>query len=296
MSEHEAVLIAALERIRDLKPEPYVWPEGWAAEQATCAECKRWESHPIQRGICDTHRKPFYERERHDEFEAKAIGIRAILIADEALRVANSWTSETDMQIVPEVWRDKDRWIARIDYFEEGETREEALANFRVGWAKFAQQARPLVPQANEHPTIFKTIVLAGSLHWNQFDKAGVPYIAHPLAVMRRVSEPARHVAVLHDVLEDCDITSEALRSLGYTDLEIRAIETLTRRGGETYENFISGIIASHNGLAIEVKMADIEDNLDPSRAVLRGADAILREDRYRAAHARLRNVVEARP
>lgn len=138
MSEHEAALIAALERIRALERVPYVWPTEWEASKAACPECKRWKDHPIQKGICDHHRKPFYERERHDEFEAKAIGIRAILIADEALRVANSWTSETDMQIVPEVYRTEDRWIARIDYFEEGETREEALANFRKGWAKFA--------------------------------------------------------------------------------------------------------------------------------------------------------------
>lgn len=76
----------ALTRIRDLKPTPFPWPpEGWAEARASCSECKRYEGHPIQNGICDTHRQPFYDLQRHGEFEAKALGARASLLARDAL-------------------------------------------------------------------------------------------------------------------------------------------------------------------------------------------------------------------
>jgi (p)ppGpp synthase/HD superfamily hydrolase len=144
------------------------------------------------------------------------------------------------------------------------------------------------------HPSIFETIERAASLHRDQFDKAGVPYIAHPLAVMRKVSGAAWHVAVLHDVMEDCDVTREDILGAGYTTEEADAIELLTRRDGETYEEFIERIALSGNALAVEVKMADITDNLDPSRLPIED-DGHRRETRYRCASARLLDAADVR-
>lgn len=138
------------------------------------------------------------------------------------------------------------------------------------------------------HPSIFETIARAADLHSGQLDKAGYPYIAHPLAVMRKVAEEAWHVAVLHDVMEDCNVTRENILDAGYTVEEADAIDLLTRRDGQTYEEFIERIATSGSALAIEVKMADLMDNLDPSRRVEPNP---ARELRYRKAYARLMEI-----
>jgi (p)ppGpp synthase/HD superfamily hydrolase len=140
------------------------------------------------------------------------------------------------------------------------------------------------------HPDIFDTILWAVHLHDEQFDKAGVPYITHPLAVMRMVPEQAWHVAVLHDALEDCHITREDLNARGYSADEIAAIDLLTRLPPYEYEPYIERIATSGNYLAICTKIADLEDNLDPKRcAKLNGPDAVKRETKYKKALARLR-------
>lgn len=93
VASRESLFRAALEKIRNLEPVPFPWPpEGWKEEREACAECKlkRWEGHPIQGGICDRHRKPFYARERHEEDEVRAIGVRAKDIAREAIWAANA--------------------------------------------------------------------------------------------------------------------------------------------------------------------------------------------------------------
>jgi GTP diphosphokinase / guanosine-3',5'-bis(diphosphate) 3'-diphosphatase len=136
-------------------------------------------------------------------------------------------------------------------------------------WMPVASSSR--VSGGNEmnglrHRTIDETIQIAVTLHSGQRDKAGVPYIAHPLAVMRRLPEEAWHVAVLHDAIEDGGLTEKKLRRLMYTDEEIEAITLLSRRKDESYEAFIDSIAHSGNRLAIRVKIADLEDNLDPSR------------------------------
>jgi hypothetical protein len=79
-------LVAALERIRDLKPRPYdKHPADWSEQIDACEECQRYSGHPIQQGICNTHRRPLWDREAHDKHEKRALGSRAALIAREAL-------------------------------------------------------------------------------------------------------------------------------------------------------------------------------------------------------------------
>ena len=120
-----------------------------------------------------------------------------------------------------------------------------------------------------DHPSIYETIRLAMKLHDGQRDKAGAPYIAHPLTVMRMVPERAWHVAVLHDVLEDCLITPEALSDMGYDEEEVIALKLLSRMPEEKYADYIAKISESNNELAIAVKIADLYDNLDVRRQYL---------------------------
>ena len=78
-------LVAALRAIIDMEPEPYAFPDDWQAQIAACEECKRWKNHPIQQGICDTHRQPLWDREAHYKEEQRRLHWRMRSIAREAL-------------------------------------------------------------------------------------------------------------------------------------------------------------------------------------------------------------------
>ena len=135
--------------------------------------------------------------------------------------------------------------------------------------------------------TLERAIALAAEAHAGQVDKAGAPYILHPLRLLLAVDTPEeRIVAVLHDVVEDTPWTLEALRAEGFTQEVVDAVEALTKRAGESYEAFIDRVAA--NPLARRVKRADLTDNLDLRRLpVLTDAD-LARIARYQAALARL--------
>jgi (p)ppGpp synthase/HD superfamily hydrolase len=115
---------------------------------------------------------------------------------------------------------------------------------------------------------LYKAILLAKIAHEGQLDKGGKPYIDHPLRVMRRLdSEREMIVGVLHDVLEDdSGITPHSLQAAGFDAGMIAALVTLTRARGERYYQYI--IRVGRDQLARTVKLADLDDNLDPTRAL----------------------------
>ena len=89
-------LVKALEDIKALGPKPFAFPTDWQEQIDACSECQRYKHHPIQQGICNTHRKPLYERKRHDRFEEKAIGYRAQSIAREAIASIKEPMNDTE--------------------------------------------------------------------------------------------------------------------------------------------------------------------------------------------------------
>ncbi len=110
-----------------------------------------------------------------------------------------------------------------------------------------------------------EAIALAVEAHKKQKDKSGQPYILHPLRVMFRLqSETERIVAVLHDVVEDSEITFDDLRQMGYNKEVIEALDGVTRREEETYEEFINR--SQQNPISRRVKFADLEDNMEIRR------------------------------
>ena len=110
-----------------------------------------------------------------------------------------------------------------------------------------------------------EAIALAVEAHKKQKDKSGEPYILHPLRVMFRLqSETERIVAVLHDVVEDSEITFDDLRQMGYNEEVIEALDGVTRREEETYEEFINR--SQQNPISRRVKFSDLEDNMDIRR------------------------------
>jgi (p)ppGpp synthase/HD superfamily hydrolase len=110
-----------------------------------------------------------------------------------------------------------------------------------------------------------KAIKIATTAHDGQFDKAGAPYIFHPLRVMMAgKSDIERICGVLHDTIEDSDITLEFLQKEGFSEEVLAVLDCLTKRRGENYDDFISRIL--ENKTACLVKLADLHDNMDLSR------------------------------
>jgi (p)ppGpp synthase/HD superfamily hydrolase len=130
---------------------------------------------------------------------------------------------------------------------------------------------------------------VAARAHRTQKRKDGTPYIAHPVRVALRVAamHPAQAayfqiVAFLHDVVEDTDVTLEELRELGFDEIVIAAVDAVTKRPGEKYTDFILRI-KSAGYIAVDVKLADIEDNLEDQSA-LDPEEAVFLKNRYQKA------------
>lgn len=96
-------------------------------------------------------------------------------------------------------------------------------------------------------------------------DKAGAEYIKHPLRVMAKMdSDDAMAVALLHDVIEDSDMTADDLLNEGIPAHIVEAVVCLTKIEGENYQDFVARV--KTNALATQVKLADIEDNINVLR------------------------------
>jgi (p)ppGpp synthase/HD superfamily hydrolase len=136
--------------------------------------------------------------------------------------------------------------------------------------------------------TLENAIALAVEAHRGQKDKNGGPYILHPLRVMFRVeTDVERIVAVLHDVVEDTGRTFDDLRALGFSEEVLQALDCVTKRAGENYEDFVER--SASNPIAHRVKLADIEDNMDVRRLPAVGDKDYARLQRYLKAWHRLK-------
>ena len=113
--------------------------------------------------------------------------------------------------------------------------------------------------------SIERAIEIASSAHAGQRDKAGRPYIFHPLRVMLRVNtEHEQMAAVLHDVVEDTSVTLARLEQEGFPAEVLRAIAALTKLPGET--RLDAAMRAAADPVARVVKLADNAENMDLSR------------------------------
>lgn len=112
---------------------------------------------------------------------------------------------------------------------------------------------------------IEKSLSIALKAYAGQKDKAGKTYILHPIRIMAKmetIEEMA--VALLHDVIEDSEVTAKDLLKQGISKKVVKAVQTLTKIEGENYEQFIDRVLK--NKLAAKVKKADIEDNINVLR------------------------------
>lgn len=122
-----------------------------------------------------------------------------------------------------------------------------------------------------------KCICLATEAHSGQLDKAGKPYILHPLAVMAKMdTENEMCLAVLHDVLEDTTLTHEDIKLVlaDYGDYGTAdKLLYLTKKPGEKYYDYIKRIKDTRNPTVIKVKLADIAHNSSEERLNCLDAD-----------------------
>lgn len=130
---------------------------------------------------------------------------------------------------------------------------------------------------------IEKSLHIALQAHAGQVDKAAQPYILHPLRVMAKMdTNEEMSVALLHDVIEDSGFSAESLLEAGIPKDIVDAVQCLTKVYGEDYDQFIQRVLA--NSLAVKVKMADIEDNLDVLRLNTLGDGDLERARKYHSA------------
>ena len=122
---------------------------------------------------------------------------------------------------------------------------------------------------------------LARAAHEGQTDKAGVPYFEHCRGVALKLDDDdARTVALLHDVLEDTATSESELRAV-FADEIVDAVVAITRLQGEDPDDYYERVAA--NPLALRVKRADIQHNLEPARLAALDEETRLRlTEKYR--------------
>jgi len=109
---------------------------------------------------------------------------------------------------------------------------------------------------------------LCADAHEGQPDKAGNPYILHPLRVAaagKNLNEVV--LGLLHDVVEDTAYTLQDIEEQGFPEVIIQALDAISKRENETRENYLQRV--AQNELATTVKYYDLDDNSNPDRLAL---------------------------
>lgn len=132
-------------------------------------------------------------------------------------------------------------------------------------------------------PKTLRAFTIAQEAHKGQVDKGGHPYIEHVMFVASHVSgEKATVVALLHDTLEDTELTAQDLAKAGISPQEIQTIILLTREPGTDYFNYIERL--KSDPIAVKVKLADLRHNSDLSRLSQCSERDIQRSKKYQKA------------
>lgn len=124
---------------------------------------------------------------------------------------------------------------------------------------------------------------IAFTAHKEQVDKTGLPYIFHPFHLAEQMeTEETVCAALLHDVVEDTDMTLEELRKYGFGDAIIEALRLLTHDDNVPYMDYVREI--KKNPIAKAVKLADLRHNSDMTRLDVIDEYALKRAEKYRQA------------
>lgn len=114
-------------------------------------------------------------------------------------------------------------------------------------------------------PMTRKAMRIAYDAHAGQVDKTGLPYIYHPIHLAESMTDENSVItALLHDVIEDTNLTIDELAREGFHEDVLTALTLLTHNPAEEYMDYISRI--STCPLARKIKLADLRHNSDPTR------------------------------
>ena len=128
-----------------------------------------------------------------------------------------------------------------------------------------------------------KAMKVAFDVHKNQVDKNGIPYIYHPVHLAEQMTDESTIcVALLHDVVEDTDMTFEQLADEGFTDEIIDALRLMTHDEAVPYMEYVK--IIKTNPIATAVKLADLRHNSDLTRLDTVNEKALERAAKYKKA------------
>ena len=134
-------------------------------------------------------------------------------------------------------------------------------------------------------------LAIAAAAHAGQIDKAGQPYILHPIRVMLSVENgDERIAAILHDVVEDTPVSFDDLESEGFSAAVVHAVRALTKTEGES--RIEAALRAVKDPIARQVKLADVSDNMDLSRIPSPTEKDHARQEEYK----RVRDILVAGP
>lgn len=134
-------------------------------------------------------------------------------------------------------------------------------------------------------PATKKALNICFEAHKDQKDKSGMPYVFHPFHLAEQMTDEATTVAaLLHDVVEDTDISLDELAREGFESQVIEALTLLTHDPKVKYEDYILKI--KDNPIAKAVKLADLAHNSDLSRLDTVDEKALKRQQKYIQARA----------
>lgn len=132
---------------------------------------------------------------------------------------------------------------------------------------------------------IKRAMQIAYRAHHDQTDKSGVPYIFHPIHLAEQMHTEAETItAILHDVVEDTDITLSDLAREGFPEEVINALRLLTHNDAIPYLDYVREI--KNNPIARNVKLADLKHNSDIGRLGIIDEKAKARLEKYKQAIA----------
>lgn len=129
----------------------------------------------------------------------------------------------------------------------------------------FTEEEYEILLQSDD--LLYKSLEIMTKVFENKCDKGGIPYSVHLLKVYSGVSDyKEKCCALLHDIIEDTNVTYDDLREVGIDEEVIEVLIILTKTKGEDYSKYIDRIIDSGNIHALNIKLVDLAHNMEVGR------------------------------
>ncbi len=142
---------------------------------------------------------------------------------------------------------------------------------------------------------LYKSLEIVSRIFDDKVDKGGLPYQIHLFKVYRGVNDYNEKIcALLHDTVEDTDVTYDDLLEIGFPQEIIDIITILTKVKGEDYQHYIDRIVDSNNIHAMNIKLSDLTHNMDLKRIINPTVNDYERVNkRYAPAYEKIKNKID---